>query len=133
MLTAFPVRLLDYDPDWPRQAAERALAYMGRWDANEELPRNPAHLLRYALARSGLSQRKVCITAGVSQATLAQWCRGSRGPIEARFPRVNLVESGSTPPEASRTDQASSRCCTSTRSNTSGYNSNQGSQVKAPA
>jgi GrpB-like predicted nucleotidyltransferase (UPF0157 family) len=24
MLSPFPVRLLDYDPDWPRQAAERA-------------------------------------------------------------------------------------------------------------
>ena len=31
---------------------KRALAYVGRWDANEDLPRNPTHLLRYAIARS---------------------------------------------------------------------------------
>ncbi|WP_029077483.1 helix-turn-helix transcriptional regulator [Bradyrhizobium sp. th.b2] len=85
--------------------ANRALGYVGNWDANEGLPRNPAHLLRYALARSGLSQSKVANMAGTNQATLSNWLTGKRGPIEAHFARVNLVEKALDLPHDSLTSR----------------------------
>lgn len=87
--------------------ASRALGYLGHWDANEDLPRNPAHLLRYALARSGLSQSKVAKMAGVNQGTLSNWFTGKRGPVEAHFARVNLVESAMDLPIDSATTRFS--------------------------
>ena len=71
---------------------KRAISYLDKWDANEDLPNNPGHLLSYALARSGLSERSVCIGAGMGQGRISRWIKGGVGPQETQFPRVNLVE-----------------------------------------
>lgn len=71
---------------------KRAIAYLNAWDTNEDLPRNPAHLLRYALARSGLSQQKACAGSGLTQGSVSNWARGKRGPDETRYARVNMLE-----------------------------------------
>ena len=82
---------------------KRAIVYLNRWDANEDLPRNPAHLLRYALPRSGLSQIRACAVAGLNQASISNWRRGTRGPVEARFKQVNQLEKALGLPDNSLT------------------------------
>jgi integrase len=84
---------------------KRAISYLDKWAANEELPNNPAHLLCYALARSGLSERSVCIGAGMAPGCILKWIKGGVGPHETLFSRVNSVEQAFNLPRDSVTSR----------------------------
>jgi hypothetical protein len=68
------------------------LALLDNWHVNKDLPRNPAHLLRYAMARAGVTAAAIERDVGISASSISTWKDGKNLPLSTRWRVVSELE-----------------------------------------